>query len=71
GNRSDSAAELAVVAAIGGTYTVVVDSGFINGEGDYRLHLLILPEAFTVPGGDQGGPLTNGDNHEGTITLAD
>ena len=71
GNRSDSAAELAVVTAVSGTYTVVADSGPINGTGDYRLHFLQLPGVFTIPGGDQGGPLGNGGNHDGTITLSD
>ncbi|HAV61625.1 MAG TPA: hypothetical protein DCY13_04580, partial [Verrucomicrobiales bacterium] len=71
GNRSDSAAEVAVIAEIGGTYTVTIDSGVASGSGDYRLHFLRRPGSFTIPGGDQGGALTNGGNHEGTVTVAD
>ena len=35
------------------------------------LHLAQIPEAFIVPAGDEGGPLTNGGNSTGTITLGD
>ena len=30
-----------------------------------------FPEAFIVPAGDEGGPMTNGGNYAGTITLGD
>ncbi len=66
-----SDAQLSVIAALSGTYTVVVDSGFTSGSGDYRLYYLEVPGAFTVPGGDQGGALANGGNHDGTIDVAD
>src|ERR1019366_5866741 len=30
-----------------------------------------MPEPFIVPAGDEGGPMTNGGNYAGTITLGD
>jgi hypothetical protein len=52
-----------------GTFTVLVSSYNSGGTGTYVLHLAQVPEAFTVPAGDQGGPLTNGANATGTNTL--
>jgi hypothetical protein len=54
-----------------GTFTVLVSSAVTNGSGTYELHLAQVPEAFIVPAGDQGGPMTNGGNYDGTITLGD
>ena len=54
-----------------GTFTVLVSSWFTGGTGTYALHLAQIPEAFVVPAGDQGGPLANGANATGTITLGD
>ncbi|MDX1744472.1 MAG: Ig-like domain-containing protein, partial [Halobacteriales archaeon] len=56
-----------------GTYTVIVgsnDSGQ-DGTGDYRLTLVHVPGTFVVPTGDEGGSLTNGDNHTGSIHVGD
>ncbi len=58
-------------AATDGTYTVLV-SGYDNGGvaiGTYVLNLSQVPEPFIVPAGYGGGPLTNGANATGTITL--
>jgi len=63
--------ELNALAA--GTYTVVVGSagsGF-TGTGDYLLTLAKAPGALTVSTGDQGGPLTNGATHTGSIYTGD
>ena len=60
-------------APLTGTYTVLVasaDSGR-KGTGTYRLTLAKTPGAFVVPAGDDGGPMTNGENHIGAIHLAD
>jgi hypothetical protein len=54
-----------------GTFTVLVSSWFSGGTGTYALHLAQIPEAFIVPAGDEGGPLANGANATGTITLGD
>jgi hypothetical protein len=58
-----------------GTYTVIVGSGTttsaLNSTGNYRLTLARAPAEFVVPTGDQGGPLTNGQNHPGHIDLGD
>ena len=54
-----------------GTFTVLVSSWFSGGTGTYALHLAQIPEAFIVPPGDEGGPLTNGANATGTIALGD
>jgi hypothetical protein len=55
----------------GGTFTVLVSSWFSGGTGTYALHLAQVPEAFIVPASDEGGPLTNGANATGAITLGD
>jgi hypothetical protein len=54
-----------------GTFTVLVSSWSSGGTGTYALHLAQIPEAFIVPAGDEGGPLTNGADATGTITLGD
>ncbi len=54
-----------------GTFTVRLSSWFAGGSGTYALYLAQMPEAFTVPSGDQGGPMTNGGKYPGTITLGD
>jgi trimeric autotransporter adhesin len=54
-----------------GTYTVVVSSFYAGGTGSYVLHFLQLPGSFVVPTGDDGGAMTNGGNHAGTLTVGD
>jgi cysteine synthase len=66
--------ELALTATNSGNFTVLVsDSGYGGyvGTGDYRLTFARMPGAFSVPGGDEGGALTNGGIHKGTIQLGD
>jgi trimeric autotransporter adhesin len=62
---------LAYTATNSGTFTVLVGSFYPGNSGTYVLHLAQFPEAFIVPGGDEGGPMTNGGNQNGTISLAD
>jgi uncharacterized repeat protein (TIGR01451 family) len=67
------AAQVSIYAPQSGTYTVIIasnDSGF-NDTGDYRLTLSHNPGAFVVSGGDQGGAMTNGAHHEGSIRPGD
>src|SRR5207249_2340192 len=60
---------LAYQATNSGTFTLLVSS-YVNGEnGTYDLRLAKVPGAFVVPAGDEGGPMTNGANHTGAITL--
>jgi FG-GAP-like repeat len=68
------AAEMQVRAPLSGSYTVVVTDGNGGGgaaTGNYVLRLVKTPGAVVVTDGDQGGPLTNGANHPGVITVGD
>ena len=74
GSQSNTlVAEIAVTAAETGTYTVLVasaDAG-MDATGSYLLTLAKVPGSFVVPDGDEGGPMTNGANHAGTIHVGD
>jgi hypothetical protein len=66
-------AQVNATASSSGTYAVWVasnDTGH-DATGDYLLTLVRIPGPFTVPGGDEGGPLTNGANHAGSIPRGD
>ena len=69
------AAYINVVAALSGTYTVLVADESVTGGGDqtarYILRLAKTPGTFDVPAGDDGGPLTNGANHPGKVDVGD
>lgn len=67
----NSDAEVTHRAATAGTYTVVVSGYYEGNAGTYRLRALKVPAAFTVPAGDEGGAVVNGQNHDGTITVGD
>ncbi len=64
-------AEVSHRATIAGTYTVVVNGYYAGNAGTYRLHAVKAPGAIAISAGDEGGALTNGGNHEGTITMGD
>jgi trimeric autotransporter adhesin len=68
-----AAAQLQVAAPATGTYTVIVASADAPraGTGSYRLTLLRAPGTFTVSSGDQGGTLSNGARHSGSIVVGD
>ncbi len=68
---SSRVTELTRTVISSGTYTVVVADGGPSGggSGTYRLHLAIVPASFVVA--DDGGPLTNGGNHDGMIDAGD
>jgi hypothetical protein len=59
---------IALTATNNGTFTVLVSS-YDGRTGTYVLNLSQIPEPFIVPAGYGGGPLTNGANATGTITL--
>ena len=78
GNRIDqndgaNSATISYQATVAGTYTLVVRDGpfNVNGCGDYRLYFANIPGNYSVPAGDEGGALTNGGVHAGTIELGD
>ncbi len=60
------------VAAVTGTYTVIVLSNDAQGDdtGSYILRLAKAPGGFAVPTGDEGGALTN-SNRSGVIDRGD
>jgi hypothetical protein len=65
--------QITVTAPLTGTYTVLVasnDGGF-DDTGSYQLTLAKIPGTFTVPVGDEGGPMANGANHTGVIHIGD
>ena len=66
------AAEIVVAATNTGTFTVIVDDALgTTATGTYRLTLAKTPGAVLVAPGDEGGPLTNGVMHTGTISTGD
>ncbi len=64
-------AVLQVQTTNSGSFLVVVGSYYPNGTGDYSLSLAKAPGAITVSAGDEGGALTNGFQHTGTIPIGD
>ncbi len=54
-----------------GTYTVIISDWNDNQAGNYTLRLIQPPQTFIVPGGDEGGTMTNGENHTGNIDTGD
>lgn len=68
-----SVAQAAVVVPAAGTYRVLAATRDqdLNGTGDYMIRLAEAPSAFEVPADDEGGALTNGANHPGTIEVGD
>src|SRR5437899_12482006 len=70
-----SAVQIAATAPATGTYTVIVGTndgfGRNNDAGSYLLTLAKGPGAFETSTGDEGGALTNGAVHAGTIYLGD
>lgn len=74
GNSSSAAAaQLAVNAAVTGTYQVIISTNDpdTDATGNYTLTLAKGPGAITISPGDQGGTATNGGNNVGTITVGD
>ncbi|HXJ56814.1 MAG TPA: hypothetical protein VNU68_09130, partial [Verrucomicrobiae bacterium] len=68
-----SGAEVSFRATNSGTFLVVVgdgNNGFV-GSGSYRLTLAKTGSPVEVSPGDQGGPLTNGIMHTGSIEVGD
>ena len=68
-----SAAEVTVRATNSGTFLVVVGDGNNGrgGTGNYRLSMAKTGSALTISAGDEGGALTNGTTHLGSIETGD
>jgi hypothetical protein len=58
-------------ATLSGKYFALIGSYDEGETGTYRLRYIKAPGALTVPGGDEGGALTNGGNHNGTTEIGD
>ncbi len=54
-----------------GVYTVLVGAWFRGHTGTYNLRYVKAPGEFVTASDDEGGPLTNGGNHAGTIANGD
>ncbi|MBI3849788.1 MAG: hypothetical protein HY298_05790 [Verrucomicrobia bacterium] len=67
------AGEVSARATNSGTFIVVVGdgNGALSGSGNYRLTLAKTGDPVVVSAGDDGGPLTNGVMHIGTILTGD
>lgn len=65
--------EFTIHAANTGTFLVVVGDnyGSMTGSGDYRITYAKPGESVVVSAGDEGGPMTNGFTHFGTISTGD
>ena len=50
---------------------MLVSSYYQGNTGTYTLHLAQFPEPFIVPTGDEGGPMTNGGDYSGSLSLGD
>jgi len=68
-----AAAQVGFAATLTGTYTVIVASGDAGNDatGSYQLTLAKGPGAMGTSAGDQGGNMTNGALHTGSISLGD
>src|SRR2546422_352394 len=70
-----SAVQVATNAPTNGTYTLIVGTNHGLGRkedtGSYLLTLAKGPGACAASAGDEGGDLTNGATHAGTIYLGD
>jgi uncharacterized repeat protein (TIGR01451 family) len=70
GNGGDRDAVLGVAAPQTGAYRVVV-AGRFGMFGNYHLTLALIPGTPQVSPGDEGGPMTNGLTHMGTLPVGD
>ncbi|MHC1767999.1 MAG: hypothetical protein AB9869_27635 [Verrucomicrobiia bacterium] len=66
-----SEARLEYRPAATNAFTAVVDASLPEETGGYRLFYLKLPRPAETPPADDGGALTNGNNHDGTTAVGD
>ena len=67
GNSGETTEFVMQNAPEAGTYRVIVSDWAGNSAGKYVIRLAQAPQDFIIPAGDEGGPMTNGTNHEGEI----
>lgn len=71
-NWNTNVGQINVVGPVTGTYTVVVSTNDAGNDGTGTYQLVVQKSGNPpVPPGDQGGPMTIGDNHTGAITVGD
>ncbi|BBO84835.1 hypothetical protein DSCO28_54010 [Desulfosarcina ovata subsp. sediminis] len=72
-NAGSASANVVEELTVAGTYTVMIrdNTTDVTGSGDYKLYFARVPGDYEVPEGDEGGALTNGGVHTGTIEVAD
>jgi len=54
-----------------GTFTVLQQSVYYDGNGPYTFNFARFPGAYSVSPGDEGGRLTNGVSYDAAISLGD
>ena len=70
-SNTDRDVRIAFTAQLAGVYTVVANAGYANSTGTYQLYYANGADTATVPPGDDGGTLANGQNYSGRIDLGD
>ena len=71
-SAGDLSAQRHITAVVTGAYTVVVSrNDSADGVGAYFLTFEKSPGTFSVPYGDQGGAMNNGQNYAGSILRGD
>ena len=71
-NGNDVFAEVFFTAPSNGTYMILVHQNFQSDlTGNYVLTLAQGGASFTVPAGDEGGPISSGQNKTGTLFRGD
>ena len=71
-SNSTTIANVFLAFASSDTLTVMVRNSSANtGSYNYELFTAVSQQSFTVPGGDEGGALFNGDVASGLLTAAD
>jgi hypothetical protein len=68
-----SVGEVAITATNTGIFIALVSdgNGALSGSGNYRLTLAKTGDQVIVSAGDDGGPMTNGVMHTGTVLTGD
>ncbi len=72
-NSGSVSTDVVHTASVSGIFTVPLkDASFTpDGTGNYEVYFTLSKGPFTVPPGDEGGPITSGERHTGTIDLGD
>src|SRR5262249_4145211 len=72
-NANTAVAEVEVRATNTGTFLLVASDGStgFGNTGTYRLTLVKTGSPISISDGDDGGPMTNGLTHTGTIDIGD